>query len=242
MHARLRVFALTVAATGACLAFAGSASATTTAISGSVANGGCDAARPVPVSGPSRIEVEVSAASSSNSVLGEILAPGGGVVATGSYDTPSGGGYAVRVCSEFTSMDPAQIQYTGLIGTGPAGQPAIPRQPADTSSSRVLSATKTLANRVSGKGAILTRSGLAWFTVRMAPKGTASVTVFDPVHHRRTIVKGMQLLFGANSVVITGNGLKLMLVDKGTNERITFTSSRFKASGKIVRGGFQLTA
>jgi hypothetical protein len=242
MSARMRAFALPVAATAAYLTFAVSALAGTTSISGSVPNGGCDAARPVPVSGPSRIEVAVSSTSSSNDVLGEIIAPDGNVVASGSYDTPGGGNYAVQVCSLGAGMNPPQIQYDALIGTGPSGQPVLqgPAQPAP--SGGVLGASTALASHVSGKGAIQTRSGLAWFTVSIAPDGTANVVVFDPAHRKRSLMKGMNALFGTNSVSITGNGLKLVLVDQGTNDRITFSSKRFKASGNVIRGGFQIMA
>jgi hypothetical protein len=43
---------------------------------------------------------------------------------TGGYDTPGAGTYGVRVCSQGDPMDPATMQYTGVLGTGPAGQPA----------------------------------------------------------------------------------------------------------------------
>jgi hypothetical protein len=237
MSARLRALALPVAATAAYLAFAGAAQAGTTSISGTVPNGGCSAARPVPVAGPSRIEVAVSANSAdTSSIVGEILAPDGRTVATGSFDTSGGGAYAVRVCSLFSSLDPPQLQYSGLLGTGPAGQPAIPKQQAE-----VLGTTATIIT-VGGKGAILTRAGLAWFTVHMTPSGMANIVVFDPVHHKSITLLGMSMLSGTNSVLFTGNGVKLFLVGSGKNIRLTFTSRTFKASGKVVRGGFQLAA
>ncbi|HET8893961.1 MAG TPA: hypothetical protein VFM96_07695 [Gaiellaceae bacterium] len=61
------------------------------------------------MSGPSRIKVALSSTSSDNSVVGQIVAPDGRVVATGRYDTPAGGNYAVRVCSLGSSIDPATI-------------------------------------------------------------------------------------------------------------------------------------
>src|SRR5436190_8576298 len=127
----------------ACLAFAGASLAGTSAISGTVPNGGCDAARPVPVGGPSRIEVAVSSTSADNSVLGEIVAPGGAVVAAGSYDTPGGGAYAVRVCSLGSSLDPPQLEYTGMIGTGPAGRPVLQGPPQPSPTGGVLGARRT---------------------------------------------------------------------------------------------------
>ena len=237
MSARLRALTLPVAATAAYLAFAGAAQAGTTSFSGTVPNGGCSAARPVPVSGPSRVEVEVSASSADTaSIVGEILAPDGRTVATGSYDTPGGGAYSVRVCSLYSSMDSPQLQYNGLLGTGPAGQPAIPKQQA-----QVLGTTATITT-VGGKGAILTRAGLAWFTVHSTPSGMANVVVLDPVHHKRITLVGMSMLSGTNSVLFTGNGVKLILVGSGTNISLTFTSRTFKASGKVVHGSFQLAA
>lgn len=42
---------------------------------------------------------------------------------TGSYDAAQAGTYGVRVCSLGDPLDPATMQYTGVIDTGPAGQP-----------------------------------------------------------------------------------------------------------------------
>src|SRR5438045_466274 len=109
-HRRALVFAVAVAA--ACLIFAGAGLAGTSSISGSVPNGGCDAAKPVSVSGPSRIEVQVSSTSAENVIVAQILSPSGQIVASGSYDTPSGGAYSVRVCHLGDSKDPPQVQYT----------------------------------------------------------------------------------------------------------------------------------
>src|ERR1700704_461284 len=95
-HRRSLIFAVATAA--ACLIFAGAGLAGTSSISGTVANGGCDAAKPVPVSGPSRIEVQVASKSGGTNLVAAIVAPSGQIVASDSYDTPSGGAYSVRVC------------------------------------------------------------------------------------------------------------------------------------------------
>src|SRR5436309_10291388 len=97
MSARLRLLPLPAAAAFACLAFAGSASAATDSLSGTVPNGGCSSPRVVSVGGPSRIDVTVSSTAQNNTnVLAEIVAADGRVVGGGSYvsyDTPGGGSY-----------------------------------------------------------------------------------------------------------------------------------------------------
>jgi hypothetical protein len=50
---------------------------------------------------------------------------------------------------------------------------------------------------------------------------------------------GMRALFGSSTVRITGHALVLTLVDRGSHDRIAIKSSRLKASGRVVRGGFQ---
>src|SRR5207248_2992440 len=166
MSAHRGALLVAMAAAAVCAIFASGALADTSSISGSVPNGGCDADRAVPVAGPSRIEIQVSSTSADNSVIGEIVAPDGRVVAAGAYDTPGGGSYAVRVCSMGSSVDPPTIEYKGLIGTGPPGQPALrgAAQPQPTGGSLGASTT-TLKQTVAGRGAIMTRSGLAWFTL-----------------------------------------------------------------------------
>lgn len=243
MSAHLRVLALPVAMSAVYLAFASPASAGTTAISGTVPNGGCDTARPVPVSGPSRIEIEAASTSAGNTVFGEIVAPDGRVVATGRYDTPGGGSYSVRVCSVGEGMNPSQMQYSGAVGTGPAGQAVLTgaTQP-EPAAGGVLGVTTTIGQRVTGKGAISTRAGLAWFTLNTTPAGQASIRVYDPVHRLTRVVKGLHATYGARTIRITGNGLQLVLTHAGSKNRITFMSSSFKARGTVVRGGFQIVA
>jgi hypothetical protein len=229
---------LPVAALAAFLGLTGAALAGTTSISGSVPNGGCGVDHAVPVSGPSRIEVTVSSTSADNSsIFGVIVAPNGAVVANGSYDTPGGGGYAVRVCSQFAGIDSPSMQYTGLVGTGPAGQPALPQH-----AGAVLGITATIGSSAKGSGAVATRAGLAWFKVNVGTNGAVSLRIFDPVHHQRMVLaKGMHAVIAANTVRITGHGLKLVLVDKGTSQRVTLSSPRLKVSGNVVRGGFQIS-
>jgi hypothetical protein len=195
----------------------------------------------VTVSGPSRIEVSVSSTTAdTSSVVGEIVAPDGRVVSTGSYDTPGGGTYSIRVCSLGSSLDPPDIRYTGLIGTGPSGQPVLQgaAQPSDTGG--VLGATTTLQT-VNGKGAIMTRAGLAWFTLSTA-NGRTTLRLTDPLHHAVRVVKGMHAVFGSGVVRITGSGMKLVLTRTGASTRLAFSSSSFKAGGKVVRGRFHIVA
>jgi hypothetical protein len=243
MGTRRRVLVLPLVGFVAGLAFAAAALADTSSISGTVPNGGCDADHAVTVSGPSRIEVSVSSTSADNSVLGEIVAPDGRVVAAGSYDTPAGGSYSIRVCSFGSSMDPPQIRYNGLIGTGPSGQPVLQgaRQPSPAADNGgVLGATTTLQT-VNGKGAIMTRAGLAWFTLSTA-NGRTTLRLVDPLHHAVRVVKGMHAVFGSGVVRITGSGVKLVLTRSGATTRLAFSSSSFKAGGKVVRGRFHIVA
>jgi hypothetical protein len=239
MHAVRRASVAAIAVAAGCSIYAAAGLAGTSSISGNVPNGGCDGARPVSVGGPSRIEVSVSSTSADNTVIGEIVAPNGNVVATGSYDTPAGGDYSIRVCSLGSSLDPPQLQYSGMIGTGPAGQAVLQgaAQP-QPSTGGVLGATTTL-KIASGKGAIMTRSGLAWFTLSSAD-ARATLRVYDPMHHTTRLMKGLHAAYGSSSVTLTGNGVKFVLVRAGGKSQITYRSSAFKAGGKVVRGTFHL--
>jgi|GEM_PF-4356088 len=249
MSARLRVLSLPVAVASACLAFAGSASAATSNFSGTVANGGCASARTVPVSSASRIAVTLASTAQNNTnIFAEIVAPDGRVVAGGGsgarYDTPGGGTYSVRVCSVYEAQSPPQLQYSGLLGTGAAGQnvltgPAQPQPQAGTGA--VLGVQTTIGPSVGGKAAIKTRAGLAWFTVVTSRNATMTLRFVDPIHHVSRLVKGLNATSSGNTVRITGHGLILAL-RKGAHERISFRSSNFKASGKVVRGGFRIVA
>lgn len=241
MSARLRV--LLVAVAMICLAFAGSASAGIDPVSGTVANGSCDAPRAVPVSGPSRIELTVSSTAQNNtSLLAEIVMPNGqfiGAPSTVSYDTPGAGSYSVRVCATYAEQNPSQIQYTGKLGTGPAGQPVLtgPAQPQPPTGG-----VSTKAIVVSGRAAIMTRSGLAWFTVNTSPNATLSLKIVDPVHHVTRTLKGLKGTYVGKTLRITGKGLTFVLVQTGSPNRVAYTSSGFTATGKVVRGGIHITA
>lgn len=242
MRQRLTALMLPLAAGLAFLVCSGSALADTTHISGTFPNGGCGQTHNVFVSGPSRIQAAVSTTSASNRYWIEIVDGNGNVLsANGQYDTKSGGQYGVRVCSPFDMQDPNPMQYSGELGTGPAGQPALPAQQAQYSYG-VLGKTTTIKTMFVGHGAILTRSGLAWVTVRADNAGHVRVRVDDAsanVHLYFT--SGMKASFGASSVLITGHGLKLGLIDRGSNDHIAITSSRLTASGRVVRGGFKLS-
>jgi hypothetical protein len=180
-----------------------------------------------------------STTADTSSVLAEIVASDGRTVAAGSYDTPSGGSYSIRVCSLGSSLDPPQIQYSGLIGTGPAGhvvlQGASQPQP---STGGVLGATTTL-RIASGKGAIMTRSGLAWFTLSSADT-TGSLRVYDPVHHATRMITGLHTAYGSSTVTLMGHGVRFVLVRTAAKSLIAFSSPRFKAGGKVVRGAFHI--
>lgn len=241
MSAHVRALLAAGATAAACLAFAGAGLAGTSSISGTVANGGCDAARPVPVAGPSRIEVQLSSMSTDNTVLAEILAPGGAVVADGAYDTPGGGNYAVRVCSLYTSHDPPQMEYTGLIGTGPAGRPVLQGPPQPAPEGGVLAAQKTVVQAASGRGAVMTRAGLAWFTVRSVAS-RATLHVYDPIHRVTRVIPGLHAAYGIGFVSLTGNGVKFVVARQGGRMLITYRSHRFATSGRVVRGSFKIPA
>ena len=226
------------AAAVASLALAGTANADPSSFSGSVANGGCDSARSVAVSGPSRIDAQVSSTTASpTSESVQILRPDGSVAATDNYDTPGGGTYAVRVCKAYESLDPPTIQYTVRYATGPAGRPALPQAPAQPQpQGGVLGATATLHNSAHGTGAVMTRSGLAWFTVKLG--STGRVKVYDPVHKRHLLYTNAAVKYGASTVRITTGRMTLTIDQSGASDRLAFRSPHFKTSGKVVRGGF----
>jgi hypothetical protein len=233
MHRRIAVFCASAAAFG-CLAFAGSASAgQPTSFSGVVSNGGCDTPRTVPVSGPSRIEVHVSSTSAANSVYAEIVSPSGAVVATGKYDTPSGGNYGISVCSYYDEQNSPYIQWTGIYGTGPAGQPALPQQQGG-----VLGVTATISHDVHGTGAFKTPLGLAHFTLSLDQNGLGIVKVFDPVLKKNLLFTRTNVTFGTNTIRMTKGHMTLTLIKRGSAYRIVFHSPRFAVSGKMVHARF----
>jgi len=233
MHRRTRVLWGSAAAV-ASLTFAGTASADPSSFSGSVANGGCDSARAVAVSGPSRIDAQVSSTTASpTSESVQILRPDGSVAANDSYDTPGAGTYAVRVCKTYESLDPPTLHYTVRYATGPAGRPALPQAPAQGA---VLGATVKLHNSVRGSGAVMTRSGLAWFTVKLS--STGHVKVYDPVHKKHLLFTNATVTYGASTVRISTSRMTLTIDQSGATDRLSFRSLHFKTSGKVVRGGF----
>ena len=237
MHRRNRVLWGSAAAV-ASLAFAGTAGADPSSFSGSVANGGCDSARSVTVSGPSRIDAQVSSTTASpTSQSVQILRPDGSVAANDSYDTPGGGTYGVRVCKAYEALDPPTIQYTVRYATGPAGQPALPQaQPQPQPQGGVLGTTARLHNSARGSGAVMTRAGLAWFTVKVG--STGYVKVFDPVHKTHLLYSNASVRYGASTVRISTSRMTLTIDKSGTTDRVSFRSPHFKTSGKVVRGGF----
>lgn len=233
MHRRIRALAASAVAV-ACLTFAAAAQASPSSFTGTVPNGGCDTARPVTVSGPSRIELEVSSsAASPSSVYGEILAPGGGTAATSRYDTPSGGTYGIRVCSRYASMNSPTLQYTVIWATGPAGQAALP------AAAGVLAARATISHLVHGTGAIRTHAGLAWFTVKRSG-AFATVRVLGPLLGQRYLYTRARIRFGTDGVRLVAPHMTLTLEQLGASERIVFRSTHLRASGWVVRGSFNV--
>jgi hypothetical protein len=240
MSARLLVMPVAVAMS--CVAFTGSASAGIDPFSGTVANGNCSASRAVSVSGPSRIEVAISATAQDNtSVLAEIISPDGKLVAgpsSASVDTPGAGNYSVRVCITYAEQNPPQVNFSGKIGTGPAGKPVLTGPPQPVPPAGV--GTKPIV--VSGKAAVMTRSGLAWFTVNTAPNATMLLKVIDPVHHVTRLVTGLKAIYSGQTLRISGKGVKLVFIKGSASTRISFTSSKFTASGRVVRGTLHISA
>lgn len=236
-----RFTALAATLTAAAAALAAPAGAATQAISGTVPNGGCGQTHALVVGGASRVEASVATNSESGQYeLVIVDGTGRSVSATGSYDTPGAGTYGLKICHTGDSADPPVLNYTGLIGTGPAGQPALPRQ-----SGAVAGAFTTfrpavkLLRSASGRGAINTRSGLAWLTVRANNAGKATLRL-DLAGRGLHLgySSGMRATFGATSVRIAGHGIEVTMLKNGTIQRLSINSSRLKASGKVVRGGF----
>jgi hypothetical protein len=216
-----------------CLILAGSAQAAPTTWSGTVANGSCTATRDVAVSGPSRIEIRVSSTSASEHVYGQIVRPDGSTAANGSYDTPNGGTYAVRVCSVADLQDPPTMQFQAIFASSPAGQHALPQAQGE-----VLGTTTVLSHSIHGTGAIRTHSGLAWFTVKLGPTGLATLTVYNPVAKTHMLFTRAHVSYGKTTVRITHGTMKLTLLQSGVSEKIMFRSPRFRTSGWVIKGNF----
>lgn len=236
-----RFAVLAAALMAAVTALASSAGAATQQISGSVPNGGCGPTHPVPVGSASRIEVSVAMNSESGQYEAVIVDGAGRPVSvTGSYDTPGAGAYGVKICHTGNSADPAVMDYTGLIGTGPAGQPALPRQSGGVAGAfTTFKPAKKLVRSANGRGAVRTRSGLAWLTVHANNAGKATVRI-DLANRGLHLgyTRGMRATFGATMVRVVGHGLKVVVLQNGLIERMSIRTSSLKASGKVVRGGF----
>jgi hypothetical protein len=242
MGSRLRGFGLPLAVAAGCLAVAAPASAGTDQFSGTVANGGCVTARTVTVAGPSRIEATTSSTAQNNTNIYAEIVGNGKTVAGGSfasYDTPAAGTYQIRVCATYQEQSPPNLQYTGLLGTGPAGQPVLTQpSPQPQPPTNGTPGTKaTIAYSVTGKVAIRTSSGLAWFTITTTRTGSQTLRIIDPRFGKTRVVTGLHSLVSGSTVRVLGNnGLSLTL---GHN-RLTFSSTGLKASGKIVRGTYKV--
>jgi hypothetical protein len=218
-----------------CLAMAGVAQAEPTSFSGTVANGGCDSARTVVVNGPSRIDATVSSTASERGAYVEILRPGGSHAAIGSYDTPSGGAYSLRVCTFYDSQNTPSMQYTVLYATGPAGHAALPQQQG-----QVLGVTATISHAVKGTGAIRTHAGLAYFTIKYGGNGLATLSVLNPFTHTHMLFTRAHVSFGKNVVHLRRGTMRLTLLQSDTSisTKLTFRSAKFSASGWVVKGNF----
>ena len=245
MSRRISMLGASAAAALACLAFAGGAGAEVSTFSGTVPNGGCDGVHAVTVSGPSRIEAQVASTKSADPALvyAQILSPNGTVVAQNSYDTSGGGTFLVQICSYFDQISPPSLPFTARYATGPAGRPALPQTEGGVAG---VSTTLPPSHVVNGTGAVHTRHGLAWFTVKKGANGLGVVKVYDPKHHKRYsftralihfTATGVRLVQGSMRLTIQGNtGLTAAQIASG--ERITFHSPTFATSGKVVRGSY----
>jgi hypothetical protein len=189
--------------------------------------------RAVPVSGSSRIEIQVSSTDAANLVYGRIVAPNGTEVAQRRYDTPGGGTYYVQVCSYYDQISPPNLQYTARYATGPAGRPALPQ-----TAGGVLGARTRLGYDPSGSGAIRTKAGLAWFTIKVGPSGLATLRVFNPMTHTRTVYTRVHVRQGQTVVRLVRGTMHLTIAQFGASEKLTFRSPKFKANGYVVRGGY----
>jgi hypothetical protein len=240
MRSRIRGIGVPLAVAAGCLAVAAPASAGTQSFSGTVANGACVTAQTVAVTAPSRIEATTSTTSQNpTGVYAEIVGDGktvaGGSFA--SYDTPGAGSYQIRVCATYQQQNSPTLQFTGLLGTGPAGQPVLtqPPQPQPPTGG-APSGGATIPYSVAGKVAIRTSRGLAWFTITTTRTGSQTLRILNPRLGRR-LFTGLHSTATSSTVRVLGNnGLSLTL---GHN-RLVFSSSSFKASGKIVRGIYKV--
>ena len=240
MGSRLRGIGVPLAVAAGCLAVAAPASAGTQSFSGTVANGGCVTAQTVNVTAPSRIEATTSSTAQNNTNVYAEIVGNGKTLAGGSfvsYDTQGAGSYQIRVCAAYQQQNPPNMQFSGLLGTGPAGQPVLSQPPQPQPPAGGNTGGATIAYSVAGKVAIRTSSGLAWFTVSTTRTGSQTLRILYPRLGRTRVVTGLHSTVSGSTVHVLGaNGLSLTL---GHN-RLAFSSSSLKASGKIVRGTYKV--
>jgi hypothetical protein len=220
-------------------------------ISGTTPFAACGATTPVTVPAPSTITTRV-AASGSAKIYEQIVDRNGNVLASAespSFTTSASGKFGVRVCSYGDPQDEnSPMHYSGLVTFAPAGQPALPAAktraaPATTSKTSTTISPKTSAKvyvtSATGRAAIRTASGLAWFTIDVNTQGVAKVHVMLPGRDVINVMHGLKARFGVNTLILNGQGLSLMLVRNGGVQHLTFKSSQFDASGMVV-GGFKI--
>jgi hypothetical protein len=240
MRSRLRGIGISLAVAAGCLAVAAPASAGTQSFSGTVANGGCVTAQSVTVTAASRIEATTSSTAQNNTNVYAEIVGNGKTLAGGSfvsYDTPGAGSYQIRVCATYEEQNPPNLQFTGVLGTGPAGQPVLtqPAQPQPPTGG-APSGGATIVYSLAGKVAIRTSRGLAWFTITTTRTGSQTLRILDPRLGRTRLFTGLHSTTTGSTVRVLGNGLSLTL---GHNH-LAFSSSSFKTSGKIVRGRYNV--
>jgi hypothetical protein len=233
MRRRLAALALPIAGVAALLALAPAALSATTALHGSLTNGGCGPVQPVSVSGPSHIDVSLSTTESSGLLYWNVLDPSGHVVANSrAYDTTGGGTYGVQVCSYTDSENQPVFTYNGLVGTGPAGKPALPRPTVSAVPTTTTASGAVATAKANGLAAIRSHGGLAWFMVHAPVDAAKHVNMSSSV--------GLKATFGTHGVVISGNGMTLTITKSGARQHVVFHSRTFNASGNVVRGSFTI--
>jgi len=239
MNSRLAAFVASVAAGVVFFAATGTGLADTH-ISGTLRDTGCGQVHQISVASASRIQVSVATTAVAGQITVQILDSNGNVVSSGGkYDTPSGGTYGVRVCWQRDSQDPSEVSYDGNVQTGPPGKD-IQSQGASTQG--VSGSSATISRSVNGAGSIRTRAGLASFSVHTDSSTGAARVRFNAAALKLHInaTSGLHVAYGLNLVTITGNGLKIVLDDRGTRDSITVQFHRIKTAGPVVSGGFRI--
>ena len=239
MNSRLAAFVASVAAGVVFFAAAGTGLADNH-FSGTLRDTGCGQVHSISVSSASRIQVSVGTTAVAGQITVQILDSNGNLVSiSGKYDTPSGGTYGVRVCYQRDAQDPSEVSYDGTIQTGPPGQD-ITSQAVVTQG--VSGTSATISRSINGVGSIRTRAGLASFSVHTNFSTGMARVRFDNAALKLHInaTSGLHVVYGLSLVTITGNGLRIVLDDSGTRDRITVQFHRIKATGPVVRGGFKI--